>query len=668
MTRLYFVFIFFVLLTLSDLKSDTIYWADKVVGFSSQMSNKEFSATQIFGKPSIIPSQGKTAAAWMPKFPIYRIEWLRVKFPEKIFVNQILINENFNPGAIVKIILYDSLDNGILVYSNHKVSNSPGPGTLTKFNIDKTNFRTDELKIEVNLTNYLDEYQIDAVGIADYISSYEVKINFADDTLNYEKEKFGDNINSQYRELGPIISQDGKTLVFTREGHPDNIGIQKRQDVWISKADEKGEFQKAYNIGEPINNEMTNFAISISTNANSIFLGNKYLPDGTSKPGFSESHFDGIRWSFPDSIIIRDYYNLYPFSSFCLGSNGKILITAIKREDSFGKSDLYVSFLDDDSIWTAPKSLGKVINTAEEELSPFLASDNKTLYFSTQGLPGFGNSDMYVSRRLDESWTNWSEPVNLGPNINTDGWDAYYTVTGDGQYAYFVSSFDTRTAEDIYRVKLPVSVKPDAVVLVRGKVINQKTGKQLAADIHYEILPEGFEAGIAKSNPKTGDYSIILPAGKNYGFLATSKGFASINENIDLKDITQYKEISRDLYLVPIETGQTVRINNIFFNYGEFELLPESYSELNRLVKFLNENPLMKIQISGHTDNIGSDIFNKELSLKRAESVYDFLKLKNINPARLKIAGFGRNKPIAKNNTEEGRSKNRRVEFLILEN
>lgn len=667
MTRLYLVFICFLLLTISDLQSDTIYWADKVVGFSSQSGNKEFSASQVLGKPSIIPSQGKTAAAWMPKFPIYRIEWLRVKFPEKIYVNQILINENFNPGAIVKIILYDSLDNGMLVYSNHKVSNSSGIGKLSKFDIDKTSFRTNELKIEVNLTNYLDEYQIDAVGIADYISNYEVKINVADDTLKYEKEKFGDNINSQYRELGPIISQDGKTLVFTREGHPDNIGVQKRQDVWISKVNEQGEFQKAYNIGEPINNELTNFAISVSTDANSIFLGNIYLPDGTSKPGFSESNFNGIKWSFPDSIIIKDYYNLYPFSSFCLSNSSKILITAIKREDSFGKSDLYVSFLENDSTWTVPKSLGKVINTAEEELSPFLASDNKTLYFSTQGLPGLGNSDMYVSRRLDESWTNWTEPLNLGPNINTDGWDAYYTVTGDGQYAYFVSSLDSRTAEDIYRVKLPVSVKPDAVVLVTGKVLNQKTNKALAADIHYEILPEGFEAGIAKSNPQTGDYSIILPTGKNYGFLAKSNGFASINQNIDLKDITQYNEISRNLYLVPIETGQTVRINNIFFNYDEFELLPESYSELNRLVMLLNENPGMRIQINGYTDNIGSDIFNKELSLKRAESVYDFLKMKSINPDRLKIAGYGRNKPIAKNNTEEGRSKNRRVEFLILE-
>lgn len=661
------IFSLFLLSFIQQTKSDTIYWAEKVVGFSSQTGNKEFSANQALGQPSVMPYQGLTTVAWMPRFPTDRIEWLRVKFPKKIFVEQILINENLNPGAIVKIILYDSMNQGRLVFSNNKVSNNYPNGKLQKYNIDKTDFRTDEMKIEVNVINYVDNYQIDAIGIADFTSDYEVAINEAFDTVFYEKERLDENINSRFSELAPIISPDGRTLVFTREGHPDNLGPKKRQDVWISKIDNTGKFAKAINPGSPINNENANFAISVSTNANSIFLGNIYMPDGTQKAGFSVSTFDGYKWSQPDSIVIKDYYNMYPKSSYCLANNSKILVTAIKREDSFGKTDLYASFLDDDSTWSVPKNLGSTVNTAEEELAPFLASDNKTLYFSTPGRPGYGNSDMFLTRRLDDSWTNWSEPINLGPQINTPGWDAYYTVTADGQYAYFVSSHQSETAEDIYRVRLPEVIKPEVVVLVKGIVLNQKTNLPLTANIKYEILEDGTEAGIAKSNPLTGEYSIILPAGKLYGFLAGSKGFASINENIDLKQISEYAEINRNLYLVPIEKGQTVRINNIFFNFAEFDLLPESYSELLRIVELLDDNPKLKIHIKGHTDNVGNKNFNQNLSMKRAQAVSEFLISYNISSARIKVNGYGSTKPLATNNTDDGRSKNRRVEFLILE-
>ncbi|MBX3043585.1 MAG: OmpA family protein [Candidatus Kapabacteria bacterium] len=661
------IIIFLLVLSTFEANSNTVYWADKLVGYSSQTGNKEYSAFQVLGKPSIMPYQGLSASAWMPKFPTDRIEWIRVKFPEKIFAEQIIINENLNPGAIVKIILYDSLNQGHLVFSNHHVRNQLREGRLSKFNIDRTAFRTDEIKIEVNVIEYYDKYQIEAIGIADYHSDYEITINTIEDSVTYEKERLSDKVNSPYSELAPIISQDGRTLVFTREGHPGNIGEKKRQDVWISRLDSTGNFSEAENLGEPVNNENANFAISISTDANSIFLGNIYLPDGTLKAGFSVSNFDGYRWSYPDSIIINDYYNLYPKSSFCLANNSKILITAIKQDDSYGKTDLHVSFLEDDSVWSKPKNLGPLINTSEEELSPYLASDNKTLYFSTSGRPGYGNCDMYVSRRLDDSWTNWTEPVNLGPQINTSGWDAYYTVTSDGQYAYFVSSHNSETAEDIYRVRLPQSAKPDIVVLIKGKVLNQKTNQPLSADIRYEILPDGKEAGMARSNPLTGEYSIILPAGNIYGFLGRSKGFASVNQNIDLKNIKQYNELRRDLYLVPIEEGQIVRINNIFFNFAESELLPESYSELYRLVDLLNQNPDMKIQLNGHTDNVGKSNFNKTLSLKRAEAVADFLQGYNISMSRIKIQGFGSTKPIDNNTTDEGRAQNRRVEFVILE-
>ena len=272
---------------------------------------------------------------------------------------------------------------------------------------------------------------------------------------------------------------------------------------------------------------------------------------------------------------------------------------------------------------------------------------------------------MFVSRRLDSTWTNSSEPVNLGPQLNTSGWDAYYTIPASGEYAYFVSTTNSYGQEDIFRVKLPESLKPKPVVLISGRVLDANNNP-VDAKIIYETLPNGKEAGIARSDPKTGEYKIALPAGAKYGFLAEAQGFIAINENLDLQNIKYYREITRDLHLVPIEQGQTIRINNIFFEFGKYELLEDSYAELNRIVGFLKDNPNISIQINGHTDNVGIPKSNLILSKKRAEAVEDYLISKGINNTRLNVKGYGQTKPIEKNNTEEGRSRTRRVEFVIL--
>ncbi len=660
------VFVTLLLMIAANTYSQSIYWANELVGYSSQQSNKEYSANQALGEPSIMPYQGLSACSWMPKFPTNKIEWIRVRFPEKIHVNEIIINENLNPGAIVKVVLYDSIHQGYLVYNNNLVSGNASNGRLLKIPIEKTAFKCRELKIEVNLSEYLDYYQIDAIGIADHITDFELKVNAKEYKRIYIRDHLGSNVNSPYRELAPIISQDGKTLVFTREGHPENVGMAKKQDVWMSKIDSFKIFQPAINLGSPINNENANFAISVSTDANEIVLGNIYLPNGKTNVGYSKSRFTGHEWTYPDSLKIKNFYSFFPTGSGCLANNGKFLITSIKREDSYGKTDLYVSFLDRNDLWSEPVNLGPVINTAEEELSPYLAGDNKTLYFSSGGFPGFGSNDMYMTKRLDDTWQNWSHPINLGRQINSEGWDAYYTITADGQYAYFVSSDKVENAEDIYRIELPDELRPEAVVLVRGRVLHQNKNQPVDAIIKYETLPDGKEIGIARANPLTGEYSILLPAGNLYGFAASAPGFISINENLDLRSKYSYSELTRDLYLAPMEMGQIVRINNIFFEYKKYNLLPESIPELDRMVELLIEYPFLKIEIHGHTDNIGNDRFNNNLSNQRAKSVYNYLVSQGIDEARISSKGFGRKKPVADNSTDEGRQKNRRVEFLIV--
>jgi outer membrane protein OmpA-like peptidoglycan-associated protein len=320
-----------------------------------------------------------------------------------------------------------------------------------------------------------------------------------------------------------------------------------------------------------------------------------------------------------------------------------------------------------DGKWSKPMNLGNSLNSVGNEVSPFLASDGKTLYFSTNGYPGFGKNDIFVSRRLDDTWKNWSEPMNLGNKVNTNEWDAYFSTSAAGDYAYFVSSANKATSEDIFRIKLPTSAKPTSVVLISGKVLNSKTGEPLGAKIIYEELPSGKEAGVARSNPSKGEYTIALPAGKKYGFSASAEGYIAINENIDLTQLTEFKEIKKDLKLVPIEKGEKVSINNIFFEFGKEGLLPESFPELNRLVKLMITNPNLKIRIEGHTDNIGNDKNNLLLSENRTLSVMNYLVENSIESNRLETKGYGKTKPKANNNTEEGRQQNRRVEIVILE-
>ena len=351
---------------------------------------------------------------------------------------------------------------------------------------------------------------------------------------------------------------------------------------------------------------------------------------------------------------------------FCLAADGKTLLISLQRDESYGNRDMYACFLRDDGTWTAPKNLGPDINTAADEGTPFLAADGKTLYFASDGYSGYGSTDMYLSRRLDDSWQKWSEPENLGPDFNTPDWDAYFTLPASGDYAYFVSQQKTIGEADIFKVKLPPSLRPSPVVLVVGKVIDGKTGNPVEATIHYEVLPGGKEAGIAHSNPTTGEYKISLPAGALYGFRAEAKGYVAVNENLNLKKITEYSEIKRDLKLVPFEVGQTVRLNNLFFDFNQSILKSESYAELDRLVALLKASDKMEVEISGHTDNVGNDVSNKTLSNNRAKAVRDYLVSKSISAKRLKTVGYGKAKPLSFNDTEEGRAQNRRVEFTIL--
>src|SRR5690606_38971219 len=463
---------------------------------------------------------------------------------------------------------------------------------------------------------------------------------------------------------------------FSRKNHPENVGGEDDiEDIWYSELDSTGRWTLAKNLRQ-FNNAGPNFINTITSvtpdgRSAIILLGNKYLPNGKMMAGVSISSNVGGTWSTPVALEIQNDYNFSDKANYFLANNRRTLLMSVEREDSRGGRDLYVSFMNSDSTWTEPKNLGDAINSAGEESAPFLALDDQTLYFSSNGFSGYGGSDIYVSKRLDDTWTNWSEPENLGPEINSPLEDLFFNIPANSEYAYY-SRGVTETNTDIYRVKLPILKKPEVWVTVRGKIVDAETGEPIGAKVVYERLPGGEETGIAQTNPETGEYEIRIPGGSMYGIRAEAPDKISESQNLDLTGITEDRIIDvRDFRLgnirvADIATDVTITLNNVFFDFDKADLKPESYPELDRIVRIMKERTEMEIEVSGHTDATGPESYNQGLSRRRAQAVVTYLSRNGINASRLKVTYFGESKPIDSNDTEEGRSRNRRVEFKIL--
>lgn len=490
-------------------------------------------------------------------------------------------------------------------------------------------------------------------------------------------ENLGTSINTEYAELRPTISADGNLLFFIVENHPENTKFRltrNSQDIWYSFRNEDGSWGKAEHMGYPLNTYHYNAVFWISPDYNRILVRNAYINGDYIGNGVSMSYLrrNGT-WSKPEMLKIRNYakYDRGRQYGATMAHDGKTLLLYMCEQKDGYNNDIYVSFLLKDSTWSEPKSLGKKINLPQyDEMTPYLAADGVTLYFSSNRPGGIGDNDIWMTRRLDSSWTRWTDPVNLGEPINTPDWDAFFTLDAGGEYAYMTSSANSYGESDIVRVKLLEKEKPNPVVLVSGNVYNKKTMKPLSASLIYETLPDGTEAGNGVSNPDDGSFKIVLPYDQNYMIRATADHFFAQSENLNLDSLVRagYKEIHKDLYLVPIEIGQVVRLNNVFFDFDKWDLRPESFVELDRVVKLLNENPAIEIEMSAHTDSYGSDDYNFRLSDNRARSVMEYILSKGIDPKRITSHGYGETVPVAPNDTPENRQLNRRVEFKILKN
>lgn len=490
-------------------------------------------------------------------------------------------------------------------------------------------------------------------------------------------ENIGAKINTHFDELRPTISADGNLLFFIRQNHPYNTQynvVPNSQDIWFSERDSTGKWSEAVHLGYPLNTSEYNAVFWISPDNNRILIRNAFINGDYFGNGVSMCYLTKFgNWSKPQMLQIKNYekYDRGNQYGATMASDGQTLLLYMSEKDGSFNNDIYVCFLQKDGTWSEPKSLGKKINLPKyNEMTPYLASDGVTLYFSSDRPGGIGDNDIWTSKRLDNSWQKWSDPVNLGRPINTPDWDAFFTLDAGGEYAYMTTSQDSYGASDIVRIKLLEKEKPNPVLLVSGNVYDAKTKKPLSASLVYETLPDGEQAGNGISNPSDGAFKIVLPYDKNYSIRATADHYFAISENLNLDSLIKvgYKEIHKDLYLVPIEVGQVVRLNNVFFDFDKWELRPESFIELNRVVKLLTENPAIEIEMSAHTDSRGSDEYNFKLSDNRARSVMEYIISKGIDSQRIASHGYGETKPVATNETDEGRQLNRRVEFKILKN
>jgi OmpA-OmpF porin, OOP family len=533
----------------------------------------------------------------------------------------------------------------------------------------------------------------------------------------------GTNINSTFNDFAPIIAPDGQTIYFLREGHPGNNSREKYSvDVW-SAGTQNGNWLPASRLSNPFNTGVVNSIYSISPDGNTI-ISNwvNETPSANFTKGFGIIKKTESGWAFPVKL------NIPKFEKYCKGryqygslsADGKTFLMSFSETKNSVEDDIYVAFLQKNGEWTEPINLGDDINTNATECIPFLSPDGFTLYFSSNREGGMGKNDIYMAKRKDRSFEKWTKPVNLGKFVNSEDYDAFFTTSAVDDYAYFVTHKNSFGKGDIVRMKMDdilQSINPNGytpntgpiasnngngqngdgsntnnnggggaltganngtdnpasdrgVVLLTGKLLNPNGKVPEGAQVIYEDLLTGQEIGVATPDPNTGIYKIVLPYGKKYGVTALADGYLGSGINIDISKFStgKYQEITgKDLNLVPAEKGQKLTLNNIFFEFGKTTLQPESFTELNRLIQFLDDNRKLQIEIGGHTDNIGSDEINDKISAGRAQAVRSYLMTKGkIAAERIQAKGYGKTKPVATNDTEEGQAANRRVEFTIV--
>ena len=456
-------------------------------------------------------------------------------------------------------------------------------------------------------------------------------------------------------EYAAFVSADDKTIYFTGKRRADNMG---GEDIYVSHKEKNGIWGKSAlmpDINSYYGNESPE-AVSADGTTILFFKSGKLMISEKTVYGWTDPE------ELPDNINISDWQ-----ADAMITSDGQSMIFAAKKrvENELEESiNIFVSQLDENGNWSEPISLGSTINTPGTDRSPFLHPDMKTLYFSSDRHGNIGGLDVFKSTRLSEdSWTEWSEPVNLGKEINTAGNDCWYRISTDGKRAYFTKEKDG--LQDLYQMNLPIRMRPNMVATVSGHITDRHQ-KPVAAELRWEDLQSGITVGHSKTDPADGSYFIVLPLGRIYGYYVSDDEYFPISKSIDLRQTDTASAIVEDIPIVSyqqmIEEQVAVPINNLFFNVGKADLLPLSINELKRVAGIIKKHRL-HVEIAGHTDNTGTEELNQQLSESRALAVKNFLVKQGCDENLIQTVGYGSSRPVADNESEKTRRLNRRVEM-----
>lgn len=521
------------------------------------------------------------------------------------------------------------------------------------------------------------------------IESCEFAIDAINDPVPFNPVNLSDHINTYYDEYWPSLTADEQTLVITRLipkeliQHTDNLhdnqaeqegnyesntpvipGRSEVQEDFYISVKENGVWSEAINAGKPLNTNGNEGAQTIKVDGRVMYFTACNRSDGKGRCDIYLSIKENGTWSEPVNLgspVNTSDWEAQP----SISADGKTLYFVSNRSGGFGQKDIWYSTLSEDGNWSLPKNLGENINSAGQEQSPFIHPDNKTLYFASDGIIGMGGFDLYKAT-MNEDGT-WSEPMNLGYPINTTYDEIGLIVNAVGNMAYFSSDRLSNKRRDIFQFELYKEARPNPVSYIKGKVFDANSKKSLVA--HFELINlETNEVVMeAKSEAINGEFLVCIPTDNNYALNVSKDNYLFYSENFELKGVHEITDpYLKDVALKPIKQGEKIILRNIFYATDSYELKDESVAELTKLLEFLNNNKALRIEISGHTDNVGTSEYNIELSDNRAKSVYNYLVDHGINKDRLTYKGYGETQPISTNDTKEGRSENRRTELKIL--
>jgi outer membrane protein OmpA-like peptidoglycan-associated protein len=411
-----------------------------------------------------------------------------------------------------------------------------------------------------------------------------------------------------------------------------------------------------------INIEPKKGAITASQDGEWILFAGQFSGQGYGNYDIYKSVYTPTGWSEPENLgknINTEFWE----SSPSLSPDNRVLFFSSNRPGGYGGKDLYISYRGSDGKWSAAQNLGPDINTAGDELAPFIHPDNQTVYYTSDGLTGYGGSDLYLLRK--NAAGEWGKPENLGYPINTIENEGSLAVSADGLKAYYASDrSDSRGDLDLYQFDMRPDIRPFRTLYVKGVVTDQKNGKGIPSTV--ELTDNESNLALMKiQTDEKGEYLITLPLGKDYTFTVNRKGYLFYSEVFAMKQKEADSVYTKNIALQPVLLNASFVFNNILFANNSFELPKTGLIELEKLLQVLQENPSLKLQIGGHTDNTGRPEDNEKLSTNRAKSIVEWLTSKGIESNRLSFKGFAATKPIADNTTEAGRAKNRRTEFTI---